>query len=443
MRQWCLLIVCFSYAYAGDHGFSGTAEQRHEDMIEHYQNPPEVSWWDRKYLTGDWKGGRKKLADDGVTVGSSYVADILGNPIGGEARGIAFAGSFGLDLTVDIGRHTALKGLTFYVSMVGRTGTNLSADKIGNQFPVAQVYGGQNIRLNELYLKQALWNKNLVIQAGRLNAGNYFLQSELYYKFVNNGFDGNPISVFFNGPFTAYPNATWGALVQFYPYKRLLIKVAAFVANPDVSKNSYHGFNWSFNGSDGTQLITEWSWRVNRLEEDKGYPGNYRAGYFYYTDMSGEKYLGGHFHGNYGYYFLIDQMVYRQGGPESDRGLTPFVAILFAPKDRNPLPFYIASGLVYKGLFPSRPQDFTNLGYLYGKYSTDQRAAQRLAQKMKLLGPFGNQPQNFESIVELNHWFQVNPWFIIVPDVQYVINPKGFGTIPNALVIGTQVSVTF
>lgn len=431
--------------YGGDANFSGTSLERHQGMAENLKPEiPKLSWWDRPYLTHDWKGGRSKLARDGVTIGMSYVADILGNPIGGKAKGIAFAGSFGLDINIDIGKYTALKGLSLYSSLVGRTGTNLSANKIGNQYPVAQVYGGQNIRLNELYLKQNLLKKRLLMKLGRLNAGNDFLQSELYYKFVNNGFDGNPISVFFNGPFTAYPNATWGFLFQCRPYKRILAKMAAYVAQNNVADNKYHGLNWSLNGSDGTQLITEWSYQVNQLKTDTGYPGNYRAGYFYYTDSKGDKFLGGHYHGNSGYYFLIDQMILRVGDPKLERGLTPFIAVLFAPKDRNLLPFYISSGLVYKGLFPSRPKDYTNLGFIYGKYSTDMKKAQEIAKRtrMTLIPNFGNQSQNFEALVELNHWFQINPWFIIVPDIQYIINPRGLGTIKDALVVGAQISIT-
>ncbi|MCB1072796.1 MAG: carbohydrate porin [Chlamydiia bacterium] len=441
------IYLCFFFCtpcFAGDHSFGGTSDQRHQEMEEHFtEKQSEVSWWNSPYLTGDWWGGRSKLARDGVTVGMSYVTDMAANVFGGKAKGFSYAGSFGLDVSVDIGRYTTLKGLSFYTSVVWRTGTSLSADKIGNQYPVQQVYGGQNIRLNEFYLKQELFNKYLIFKGGRLNGGNDFLQSELYYKFMNNGFDGNPIAVFFNGPFTAYPNATWGVLMEFRPYfKRILAKFAAYVAQDDVADNKYHGLNWSFNGSDGTQLITEWSYQVNQLKEDTGYPGNYRAGYFYYTDSKGEKYLGGHYHGNSGYYFLIDQMIYRHGGPETDRGLTPFIALLFAPKDRNLLPFFITSGLVYKGLFASRPKDYTNLGFIYGKYSTDMRKAQEIAKRTHMMPSYGNRPQNFEALIELNHWFQVNPWLIIVPDLQYIINPKGFGTIKNAWVVGAQISIT-
>ena len=437
-----VLLLLTVAAYGADHRFGGSADERHREMVHglHPEKEEATSWWDRPYLTGDWSGGRSKLARDGVTVGLSYVTDMAANLAGGKAKGFAYAGSFGLDVNVDIGRYTRLKGLSFYTSVVWRTGTSLSADKIGNQFPVQQVYGGQNIRLNELYLKQVFLDEALLFKGGRLNGGNDFLQSELYYKFMNNGFDGNPIAVFFNGPFTAYPNATWGFLMQFRPWKRILAKMAAYVAQDDVADNSYHGFNWSFNGSDGALLIAEWSFQVNQLKGEAGPPGNYRAGAFYYTDSKGEKYLGGHYHGNWGYYFLIDQMLFKYD--KEGRGLTPFAAILFAPKDRNLLPFFISSGLVYKGLFPSRPNDFTNLGYIYGKYSTDLRMAQSIADQIHLVSPNGNPPQNFEALLELNHWFQINPWLIIVPDLQYIMHPSGLKSIPNAWVIGAQISIT-
>ena len=157
--------------------------------------------------------------------------------------------------------------------------------------------------------------------------------------------------------------------------------------------------------------------------------------------MSGKKYLGDKYYGNYGYYFLFDQMVYSHTEFKSDLGLTPFVAILFAPKDRNTFPFFISSGLVYKGLIPQRTKDFTNLGFAFGKYSPDLREAQLFAKKTRMLMPYGNQPQSFEAVIELNHWIQVNPWLIVVPDIQYIINPKGYGTISNALVVGVQISL--
>ena len=247
------------------------------------------------------------------------------------------------------------------------------------------------------------------------------MQSPFYYKFVNSGFNDNPSSIFFSSPaFVSYPDATWGIVTGFYPYKRILTKLAAYVAQPDVSENKYHGFYWAFNGEEGLFLITEWSYLVNQLEEDTDYPGNYRVAFYYVTDQKGSKFLGGEFHGDWGYYLLLDQMIYRPEGREKEIGLTPFLALVFAPQDRNIFPFFISAGLVYQGLILSRPKDTTNLGWIYALYSRDQQKRQRLARKRGLLGPYGNVVQNFEAILEFNHWFEITPWFHLVPDIQYI-----------------------
>ena len=103
----------------------------------------EFSIWQRPYLKGNWKDRRQTLEDHGFVFSSSYVFDLLSNSLGGEARGMAFAGS--LEIDIDFEKFSPLKGLKLYASASARTGTDLSADKIGNQFSVAQAYGGQNV----------------------------------------------------------------------------------------------------------------------------------------------------------------------------------------------------------------------------------------------------------------------------------------------------------
>ena len=48
-----------------------------------------------------------------------------------------------------------------------------------------------------------------------------------------------------------------------------------------------------------------------------------------------------------------------------------------------------------------------------------------------------------EKVLEVGHRFQVTKWSYIQPDLQYVIDPGGTGDIPNAVVIGAQMGVTF
>jgi porin len=391
----------------------------------------------RMTLTGNWNGARAKLNEAGVEITGSYVNEALGNPIGGKHRGFAYADSWGVNLFLDWEKIAKLKGLSLFSSFSFRTGTNLSSRKIDNQFPVAEVFGGETYSLCELYLKQTLFDNRFTLKAGRLCAGNDFLSSPLYWEFVSNAFNGNPISIFFNTELTAYPFAMWGAYASVKPFSNLLGKFAIYNNNEDVTKNKYHGINFTFSSTQGVTLITEWIYSVN---QEHGLPGHYKVGYYYVT---GEvpQFTGGNQKGNYGYYFLIDHMIYRKGGPRSTRGITPFAAFVFAPKDRNEFPFFMMGGVVYQGPFSSRPNDSAAFGVAYGNYSEDLRHVQRQARAMRVHGSFGNKPETFETVLELNYWFQVNGWLELTPDLQYIINPKGFGTIPNALVVGMQIAI--
>lgn len=402
----------------------------HRDIRKYFSqrsDDPE-NWVQNLTMFGNSSETRAILADAGITFNSSFVTDMMGNPVGGQARGFAYAGSYGFSLNINFNR-TGWHGLNIFSSAVWRTGTNLSQRKINNQFPVAQVYGSQTVKLNELYIYQALLNRNLTIKVGRLNAGNDYFFSPLYWRFVNNGFDGNPISIFFNVPFTAYPNATWGASLMFKPYKRLSARFGVYNANSNIKKNKYHGINFTFKSTNGVIWITEWCALINQEKEDHGMPGNYKLGYFFLTG-SLPKFTGGNQQGDPCYYLLFDQMIYRRGGPGSDRGITPFLSLVFAPPNRNLFPFFANCGLVCKGLINSRSEDTLNLGFIYGKYSSTLATITRDS---------GQEPQDFESIVEVNYWIQFNNWFYIAPDFQYIIHPKGMSSIPNAYVIGAQI----
>jgi porin len=186
-----------------------------------------------------------------------------------------------------------------------------------------------------------------------------------------------------------------------------------------------------------------------------GLPGTYRVGYFYYTGRF-DTYSQKTQKGNYGYYAMFEQKVWEPNeleddGSRTERGIYPLASITFAPKNRNFIPFFFNVGVIYKGPFDVRPDDVLALGYAYGKFSTDLRHLQRQAQAgvelnsigESLIDHFGDEPQNFESVIELDYWIQVTPWFSFTPDLQYIINPNGTNNIPNALIVGAEIAITF
>jgi porin len=130
--------------------------------------------------------------------------------------------------------------------------------------------------------------------------------------------------------------------------------------------------------------------------------------------------------GNHGVYALADQMIFRESGPESGAGLTVFAALTVAPDQRiNTMPWFAAAGLVYRGLLPRRGRDTAGMALYYGGFSRD------------LPG------QTYELVLEWTYALALTPWLTIQPEVQYVINPSGRGTVRDALVVGAQMILHF
>jgi carbohydrate-selective porin OprB len=142
-----------------------------------------------------------------------------------------------------------------------------------------------------------------------------------------------------------------------------------------------------------------------------------------------------------------------QGGDSSasNRGIIPWVAFTFAPKNRNMMPFFFMGGINYVGPFEKRPNDVLNIAYAYGKISTELRHLQGLAEQganlnnvmNDLVNIYGDEPQNFEAVIEINYWFQFNPWFTVAPDFQYIFNPNATNNIRDVIVIGVRTAITF
>jgi porin len=74
------------------------------------------------------------------------------------------------------------------------------------------------------------------------------------------------------------------------------------------------------------------------------------------------------------------------------------------------------------------------LHFIYGDISSDYARSVHVQ---------GGGAAESEEVVELAHRFELTPWSYLKPDIQYVSDPGGTGDIPDAVVIGAQMGVTF
>jgi porin len=154
----------------------------------------------REHLFGDWFTTRTWLEDHGITPTLTFVTDSLGNPTGGSEQGFTTANNVGLDLNFDLEKLGVVEGGSFLLSMSYRFGGSLSANYIHNVFTVQQVFGGETFHLINIAYLQKLFDDRVELRLGRIATGDDFLVSPYNYVFVQNGFDGNPVSIFFNSP---------------------------------------------------------------------------------------------------------------------------------------------------------------------------------------------------------------------------------------------------
>jgi len=425
-------------------------------------------WWNGPTLSGDWWGVRNYLDDSGAELSASYTNNIAGNPTGGKSQGFTYTDNTSFGLQLDFEKMLGWQGLTFTVSGLNRAGSSLSQDNIGNQFTVQQVYGGQTAMFYALVMEQNLLDDKINIKAGRFSTGDDFASSPIYWLYMNNGIDGNPQALPVNTQFSAYPWAVWAARVRVEPTPEINAMLGAYQVSNRVFNRDYHGLDWSMRGGDGVLLIGQIGWTpelfkrpvekaatsdgktalatkarsegksfkaISPETEMKGLPGHYWFGAYYspwtFQDIGN---AGETVTNSYGFYWHADQMVWQES-PGSDQGLTLWSAFVLSPQQNiAKLPFQANAGIVYKGLVPTRDDDFSVLGFVYGKFSSDYAGA---------VSDSGGGYPEYEIVLEAAYRVNISQFAYIQPDLQWVINPGGTGDIPNALVLGAQMGVTF
>ena len=405
------------------------------------RHPGLSSWLQGQYMTGDWNGTRSDLEAKGVTLRGHHISESAANPIGGLTQGAAYTEQVDASADFDLEKLIGWPKAKLHVTFTQRAGQSLAANAIGSFISVQEIYGaGQNVRLAQLSYEQLLLEDRLRIKLGWLHASDDFATSPIYCYFQNNGFCGQ-IAIVVNSGFTIYPTGSWGGMAKVSLSDEVYFQAGVYEVNPTLAAPA-NGFKLGISGATGIIMPAQLGWQP-RLGA-AGLKGHYRLGGYY--DTSDVPYLGSlpgspqaKARGRWGFYGQADQMIYR-AAPGTDRGLTAFAVIAYAAPDTAMLEYIGQLGILQRGTFADRDNDTIGLAISYSRVSSTLVAAQNAANAM---APGSVGVQSAETTIELNYRAQLTPWFSLMPNVQYVIRPNGVTTIPNALVLGLQVKMTF
>ena len=413
-------------------------------------------WWRGDALTGDWWGARNWMdKDKGIEFSGTYTTDLAGNPVGGIEQGFTYTDNIAFGAKLDLEKLIGWNGATFTIAATDRNGTSLSQNYIGNQFTVQQIFGGQTIILTGLHLTQRLLDDKMEIKVGRFSAGDDFASSPLYWLYMNNGIDGNPQALPVNASFSAYPWASWAARIRIEPSPDWNAMFGLYQVSNKTFNRYLHGVNFSFEPTDGVMFLGQVGWTpeffrrpVKRVETEReeneelsdteedthGLPGHYWFGAYYSTWEYAQFGSTQSAANAYGFYWHADQKVYQEA-PGSDQGLTLWTAFVLSPQENiAKIPFQWNCGVAYQGVVPQRDQDIAMFGLAYGSFSDDYGNAGNA---------YNGDPVSYEMALEWGYRIQFNRFLYAQPNIQYIVQPGGTGSIPDAFVLGLQIGVTF
>lgn len=428
-------------------------------------------WWNGKYATGNWFGVRDTLEDHGIKLNVEWKANFLWNLDGGLEQRFGYDDEWKFKTTIDLAKLSgwdAIEGLSLYsdVRYRGGAGVNKYVGASSN-FAPSTFQGGRLWRFQNVYLTYTtpeLFGQKefLTLSGGWQNPTDIFINQPLSKFFLNNTFtSGKGISA--NGIPWGGSYGTWGGYAKIKPVDWYYAQSGLYLAIPNANNTSNHGLNFAgyrINPDlNGLYWLTETGF-TPKIGESK-LPGKYSAGFIYWG-VENTSFLGAKYDARTQVYFQADQQLFREytapaeapvlakGASDgkdfkevtppkkaklNEQGLYFFSLWNVAPKFQATLPFYFQSGLVYKGLIPTRDNDQVGVAFAYGNYSY-----------YKILDDYNDGRsvhQTYEAVLEFDYRIQINKWAYAQPSFQYIIRPNGTGLVQNASVLGFQLGVNF
>jgi porin len=409
----------------------------------------------RTNLLGSMGGFRDVLGSHGITLNITDAETLLGNVSGGFKQGATVQGLTTVTLQLDTGKAFGLPGGTFNVSALQIHGNNnFDASYLGTIQTTNGNEAENATRLWELWYDQSFLEGRFDIKFGQQSLDQEFIVSKYSGTFINTmmGWPALPSNNLYAGR-PAYPLSSLGVRLRGKPAPNLTILTGVFDDNPpggpfDNDPQSLDAGGTKFNLRNGALVIAEVQYAVNQPSlgqmeygtGSSGLPGTYKLGFWYDTasfpdqefDNTGLSLANPYstgitalHHGNYSFYGVMDQMVWREA-PGSSRSLGVFLRAMGAPAPQNFLTFSANGGVVLSDPLPGRDNDSLGLGFGIVKVSS---AVSALDQQTAFFTGAPFPVRSTETFLELTYQFQAAPWWVIQPDFQYIFNP-GAG-IPN------------
>ncbi|MBI5660231.1 MAG: carbohydrate porin [Nitrosomonadales bacterium] len=416
--------------------------------------------WNEETLTGDWSGKRSALYNKGISLEFVHKSDVLAVPSGGIKRGTAWMGNTEARIKMDLEKLMEWSATSAYIHYHSQLGSKFNRDYVGSFIGVDNIENGVNTgQFDHAWVQKSFSDDRLSVLFGL-----YPVDSEFYITDTSGLFIQPPY-----GPANEQAQPVMGAsqAPPVFPVGALAIRVkytspgqnlylqGALTDGVPSDPSNPRGTHIQLNKGDGSLSIVEFGYTPQEGSEPPfpaEHPGELvvpeakiheqsetfnktAIGFWRYAtriddpdpaavDASGNPLR----HVSQGIYFLAERTLFVEKDHPA-QGLSGFARFGTASKDVHQADWTGSLGLRYHGLFNGRDDDIAGIAITYNHASD----------KYRLL----NNADSSQTTVEATYRAQLNPWFALLPTLQYFHNPNMDPTQKNAWVIGARAEINF
>lgn len=344
---------------------------------------------------------------------AAYTGDFLNNLSGGIKTGSAYLGMANLRLGLNTDNTGLWKGGKLYINAANTHGNTPSAKLLGDFQVASNIEAGNHSYIQEFWYKQTLGS--FEVTAGLQDLNVEFVASDHGGLFLNSSFGIMP-SISGNIPAPIFPLTTLGISAKWQVSEKLTLMGALYDGCPtDFEDDNPYNLKWSIRSQDGALMFSEFQY-TNEIGEKAG---TYKLGGFFHDNHLVDTTEEPIYKNNYGFYAIADQMLWQNA---TNKKLGMFLQLGLTPEDFNYLQYYIGGGVNIHGLWSKTSEDILGVGVAHA----------------------GIEETGNETTFELTWQLPLSSHIFIQPNVQYIINPSGYGEkLDNCLAATLRFGLSF
>jgi len=378
-------------------------------------------------------------ADDSITFGLLYRADVFSNVSGGLKQGTTALGNLDVKFDFDLDALLGWSGVSMGLHGIASHGGKPNANHVGSSQGVDNI----EVDTNTAKLFQAWIQKQWLDDRFSTLLGLYDLNSEFYvshstgiFLHPSPGIGSELAQTGLNGP-SVFPTSSVALRLRYRPTPETYVQAVVLDGVPGDPDNP-RGTHIQFNDGDGALRVVEAGYIPGQAKEGEQTGAvpteKYAIGAWSYTarfadlvevDGGGDALMR---KGNQGFYVLAERTLYR-GTRNPDGHADGFIRYGRANADFNQLSSYFQAGLVFTGMVAGRSEDQFAVSFSTARTGDKYRQAALDA---------GQEPTRHESVWEATYRAQMTPWLIVQPNIQHVIHPGTEAQIKDATVLGVR-----